>query len=55
MLKFLKKRKKRKAKERAEEWQAMKKEAFVNRLKKGKPPPRRPLMKVKGNYDLRKM
>ncbi len=49
MLKFLKKRKERKAKERSEDWQKMKKEIFVNRLKKGKPR-HRPLMKVKGNY-----
>ncbi len=55
MLKFLKKRKERKAKERSEDWQKMKKEVFVARLKKGKPPHRRPLMKVKGKYDLRKM
>lgn len=49
MLKFLKKHKERKAKERAEEWQEIKKKAFVNRLKNGKPP-YRPLMKVRGNY-----
>lgn len=49
MLKFLKKHKDKKAKERAEEWQKVKKRVFVNRLKNGKPR-HRPLMKVTGNY-----
>ena len=49
MLKFLKKRKERKAKEHADEWREIKKTAFVNRLKNGKPR-HRPLMKVTGNY-----
>ena len=52
MLKFLKKRKERKAKERSEDWQKMKKEVFVSRLKRGVPPRRRPLMKVKGNHSV---
>jgi hypothetical protein len=46
MLKFLKKRKERQAKER----ETMKKRTFVYRLKNGKPPSRRPMMKVTGNY-----
>lgn len=48
-MKFIKKRKERALKKRADELREMKKRVFVNRLKTGDAPRRRPMMKVMGN------